>query len=136
MAALRAGLAPQADADLEVHADLIGAGIGEIGERLATEIEHLGQARAESLVARIEDAIGADPPAALGPDEVLAALAEGRARHVVFDVRGTLGTRDGTPIEEQIVARAAMTDAEATPVTGLAAEALAKRDGVAALLRY
>lgn len=133
--ALRAGLGPQADSSRQVHADLIGAGVGEIAERLAAEIDHLSQTRAEALIARIEDAVGAEPRAALGPDEVLAALEQGRARHVVFDERN-LGTRDGTPVGELIVARAAMTDAEITPVSGLAAEALAKRDGAAALLRY
>jgi hypothetical protein len=136
MGALRAGLGPRAELAEEVHADLIGASVGKIGERLSAEVEHLTQSRAEALIARIENAVGAEPAAALGPDEVLQALEQGRARHVVFDERRGLGEREGIPVGELIVAGAAMTDAEVTPVSGLAAEALAKREGAAALLRY
>ncbi|MGH2953176.1 MAG: VLRF1 family aeRF1-type release factor [Solirubrobacterales bacterium] len=134
--ALRAGLGPRAQRAREVHADLIGAGVGEIGERITTEIAHLNAEREVALVARIEDAVGAEPSAALGPDEVLRVLEQGRARHAVFDHARDLGVRDGVPVGELIVGGAALTDAEATPVGGEAADALAKREGAAALLRY
>jgi hypothetical protein len=120
----------------EVHQDLIRAGAGEVLNRVNEELVHLNRAREEQLVARIEEAIGASPGAALGPDEVLTALEEARAYHVVFDATREWERRDGMPISELMIERALATGADVTPAEGLAAAALEQRDGAAALLRY
>ena len=130
------GLSRMRDLVHEVSENLIGAGVAEIAARLDEELEHLTRSREEALVARLEEAIGADPGAALGPDEVLAVASEGRARHVLFDAERDWKELDGVPIDELMIEAALATAADVTPVSGLAASALAAHDGAAALLRY
>jgi hypothetical protein len=120
----------------EIRHDLIRAGQAEIGERLAAELEHLNRSREEALIAELREAIGSGPGAALGPDEVLEILAQGRARHVIFDGTRAFKRYDGEPASELMITRALDTGAQVTPVEGLAAASLAEHDGAAALLRY
>lgn len=133
-----AGLGTKAELVHEVPHDLIGAPAGAILERLGEEVEHLNREREEQLVARIEQAIGADPGAALGPDEVLAALEQGRVNEVIFDADHDFSANEegGVPFTERVIAMAAATSAEVVPAEGLAGAALEHREGVAALLRY
>jgi stalled ribosome rescue protein Dom34 len=120
----------------EIHQDLIGAPAGAVGERLEGEVEHLNRSREEALVSQLEEAIGSEAGAALGPDEVLQALEEGRARHVIFAADGRDAGPERKELSERLIELAIATSAEITPVEGFAAEALNKREGVAALLRY
>ena len=130
------GLARLADRVHEVHENLISVGHGERVRRLDEELEHLNRGREEALMAHLREAIGAQPGVALGPEEVLRAATEGRARHVIFDAEREWERLDDTSIEELMIEAAIGTSAEVTPVRGLAAGALAEHDGAAALLRY
>jgi hypothetical protein len=85
-------------------------------------------------VSQLEEAIGSDVGAALGPEAVLGALEEGRARHVIYASEADGAERER--LGERLIALAIATSADFTPVEGFAAEALNRRDGVAALLRY
>ncbi|MFL5871821.1 MAG: VLRF1 family aeRF1-type release factor [Solirubrobacterales bacterium] len=133
---LAKGLGPLRDRVHEIPQDLIRAGAGEILRRIEAEQEHLNRAREERLVTKIEEAISATPRPALGPDEVLTALEQARAHHVIFDATRDWEKRDGMPISELIIERALATGADVTPAEGLAAAALGQRGGAAALLRY
>ena len=119
----------------EIHQDLIRETSAEIGRRLDQEVEELNRAREEALVARVEEAIGASK-AALGPDEVLTSLAEGRVHHVIFDADREWEQVDGVTASELMIERALATSAEVTPAEGSAAGLLARHDGAVALLRY
>ena len=130
------GLGAKAELVHAVPHDLISAPTAQIGERAAEELEHLNREREEQLVARIEEAIGADPGAALGQDEVLAALQLAQARHVIFDPDYDFDTAVGVSPTEQFIVMALGTGADVTAAEGLAAASLAERGGVAALLRF
>jgi hypothetical protein len=133
---LAKGLGPLRDQVHEIPQDLIRASTAEILRRVEAEQEHLNRAREERLVSKIEESISATPSAALGPDEVLTALEQARAHHVIFDATRTWEQRDGMPISELFIERALATGADITPAEGLAAAALEHRGGAAALLRY
>jgi hypothetical protein len=133
---LAAGMGTKAELVHEVRHDLIRAGIGQIEVRLTEEIEFLNRSREDALVAVLKEAIGAEPRPALGPKEVLETLAEGRARHVIFDGTRDFERHDGVPASELMIERALATGAQVTPVEGLAARSLVAHDGAAALLRY
>jgi hypothetical protein len=120
----------------EIPENLISASGAEIGARLDEELEHLNQSREEALMARLGEAIGSEVGAALGPEEVLAAAQEGRARHVLFDGEREWELVGGVSVDELMIEAALATAAEVTPVSGLAAAALAAHHGAAALLRY
>jgi hypothetical protein len=133
---LAKGLGPMRDRIHEIPQDLIRASASDILSRVDAEQEHLNREREERLVAKVEEAINATPSPALGPDEVLTALEQARAHHVIFDATRDWEQRDGTPISELMIERALATGADVTPAEGLAAEALEPRGGAAALLRY
>jgi hypothetical protein len=130
------GLGQRAELVHEVPQDLISAPIGAVLRRLDEEMVHLNRQREEKLVSRIEQAIGAEPGAALGPDEVLRALEEGRVNEVVFDPDYEFEPDGEYPFTERVIALATATSADVVPAEGLAAAALDDRGGVAALLRY
>jgi hypothetical protein len=132
-----------------VRHDLVGAKEAQIAERTEAEVRELNASTALELVHEVEEAIGTEPGTALGPQETLEALAEGRARHLIFDGNrdydgGPLeadlayddGGEDGLPVGERLVELAVTTDAEITPVYEEPAAKLERHDGVAALLRY
>ena len=133
---LATGMGPKAELVHEVRQDLIRAAPAAIGERLAEELEHLNRSREEALIAELKEAIGSDPGAALGPEEVLETLEQGRVRHVIFDATRDFEQHDGVPVSELMIERALATRAQVTPVEGLAAASLAEHEGAAALLRY
>jgi hypothetical protein len=129
--------------------DLVSAKEADVAERVATEVRELNTREALTLIDEVAEAIGADPGATLGPQETLEALAEGRARHVVFDAERDYdgrpfeahlsyddGTDDGLPVTERMVELAVTTDSEITPVHEEPAAKLEPHGGVAALLRY
>jgi hypothetical protein len=130
------GLGPLRERVHEVHEDLIRASTGELETRLAEELEHLNRSREEQLVARLNEAIGTEAGAALGPDEVLESVREGRASEVLYDGDREWEERDGVSLDELLIEAALATSAHVTPVEGVAAEALAAHDGAAAILRY
>jgi Bacterial archaeo-eukaryotic release factor family 10 len=130
------GLGALAERVHEVPQDLIRASAAAVAARIDEEREHLNREREEALVSKIEEAISATPSPALGPDEVLTALGEARVHHVIFDATREWEQRDGLPISELMIERALATGAEVTPAEGLAAAALERRHGAAALLRY
>jgi hypothetical protein len=130
------GLGQKADLVHEVPHDLISTPAAQISERVEEELEHLNREREERLVARIEEAIGTEAGAALGPEEVVRALEQGRAEEVIFDAEREFDPIDGEPANERMIILAAATSARVTPAEGLAAAALAQRDGAAAILRY
>jgi hypothetical protein len=133
---LSRGLGQLAERVHQIPQDLIRAAPRDIEARIEEELEHLNREREERLVSKIEEAISATPSPALGPDEVLTALEEARAHHVIYDADRDWEQRDGLPIPELIIERALATGAEVTPAEGLAASALERRNGAAALLRY
>jgi hypothetical protein len=131
-----------------VRHDLVSAPEGQVVERVEEEVRLLTAKAAVAAVDEVEEAIGAEPGTALGPQETLQALVAGRARHLIFDPRreydgqalqavpGEDGT-DGLPLGERLVELAISTRAEVTPVhEEETAEKLGRHDGVAALLRY
>jgi hypothetical protein len=133
---LSAGLGSSAWRVHEVHHDLIGDRPSQIAARVEQELDPINRGRELELIAAIEEAIGSEPGAALGPDEVLVALEEARVHHVVFDATREWDQRDGVEISELMIEHALASGAGVTPVEGEAAAALEKRDGAAALLRY
>jgi hypothetical protein len=130
-----------------VQQDLVSSKESQVALRVEAEVREVNTGAALALVAEIEEAIGTEPGAALGLQETLQALAEGRARHLVFDADRDFenapdagvaneGGPDGPPVGERLVQLAVATDAQVTPVYEKAAERLGSHDGVAALLRY
>jgi hypothetical protein len=131
-----------------VAQDLISARERDIAEKVEATVQELNRAREIELVHELEEAIGSSKGAALGPREVLEALAQGRVRHLIFDADRDYtgrpldaqaaadgGDRD-TPVAERMVELAVATGADITPVEGGPASKLAPHDGAAALLRY
>ena len=141
------GMSAGADRVHVVRHDLVSAPEGQIAERVATEVRQLNAAAVLAAVDEVEEAIGSEPGTALGPQETLQALAEGRVRHLVFDARrdyeeaplkalGYDDGDDGLPVSERMVELAVSTSADITPVYEESAARLESHDGVAALLRY
>ncbi len=133
---LAGGLGRQAELVHQIHHDLIRAGTPEIGSRVTEELSHLNRIREQELVAQLEQAIGSDVGAALGLEEVLGVLDQGRARHVIFDATRHWDGDGAISPGELMIERALATSAAVTPVEGQAATALAQHGGAAALLRY
>jgi hypothetical protein len=122
--------------------NLISAPVHEIAERAGELVASRNRARELELVQRIKDEAHGGTRGALGVDETVEALAQGRVQHLLFDaglearVPEMAETEDGLPLGERLVELALSTGARVTPVEGEASEALAEADGVAALLRY
>jgi hypothetical protein len=133
---LAKGLGPMSECVHEIHQDLIRMPMGDLEGRIAEEVENLNRSREEQLIARLREAVGAGPGAALGPDDVLQSAREGRAHLVLLDGEREWEARDGTTLDELLIEAALATSALITPVEGLAAQALAEHDGAAAILRY
>jgi hypothetical protein len=131
-----------------VRHDLVGAPEGQVGERVAQEVRQLNAHESLAAVNEVEEAIGAEPGVALGPQESLESLAEGRVRHLVFDAHRDYDGppleaelsydqwADNLPVSERLVELAVSTKAEITPVYDEPAAKLGPHEGVAALLRY
>lgn len=145
---LAAGLGSSTDRLHVVRNDLVTAPEGKVADRVAAEVRELNLTRAVRLLDDVEEAIGAEPGTALGPQEALEALSQGRARHLVFDAGRDYAGRpleadlsyedgaDGLPVGERLVELAVSTKAEITPLYDEPAGRLEQHGGVAALLRY
>lgn len=145
---LTAGMNAGADRVHVIRHDLISEPEAKVAERVAAEVQTVNTEQALAVVDEVEEAIGTEPGTALGPQETLQALAEGRARHLVFDAnRDYEGPpleaalaydhgSDGLLVGERLVELAISTKADITPVYEEPAAKLEPHDGVAALLRY
>ena len=123
-----------------------------VAERVEELLPDLNRARELKLVETVkESAYRGTERAALGPQETLEALSQGRVEHLLFDAErdyrdqgieeglayaGPPLGEDGLPVAELMIERALETGASITPVEGEAATALEEQAGVAALLRY
>jgi hypothetical protein len=146
--ALASAFTGSADRLHPVPHDLISSPDGEVEARVAETVRQLNREREGSLIRELAEAIGRGAGVALGPQEVLEALAEGRVRHLIFDAdrdfagiseeeRGLAGDGEAEPpVAERMIELAVATSAEITPLEGDPAAELGKHDGVAALLRY
>jgi hypothetical protein len=143
--AVRQGMETAVDGIREVNSDLISAPAPQVGERAAEAASGLDREYQLGLCARVDEAVGGKPGAALGPVEVLQVLSEARVHHLILDAArdfdrdaGPAGgsADDATPVAERMIELAVRTDAEITPVEGDAAARLEPHGGVAALLRY
>jgi len=145
--ALAAGLSGEVRKLHPVAQDLISAKEGDVADRVGKVIEELNAERELALIRELEEAIGSEAGAALGPQEVLEVLEQGRVRHLIFDADRDYAGRplearldgdrdDELPVAERMIELAVATRAEITPLGGDAAAELAKHDGAAALLRY
>lgn len=130
------GLGSMVDRVHEVAHDLVSADSQRVAARLADEVEAVEQGRDQALAATLEEAIGTSAGAALGPQEVLEATEQGRARLVLFDATRRWEPVDGVPYDERLIEAALATSAEVVPVRGEAANRVAAHDGAAAILRY
>jgi hypothetical protein len=138
------GASPRLEARVVDSINLITVPEGEVATRLTELVERLNRERERELVARVLGEGHGGTRGALGPQETLQALIEGRAEHLVFDAERELvidedGSGDGddsVPLRERLVELALETSAAITPVEGEPAEALNPAGGVAALLRY
>jgi len=145
---LASGLGSSASRLRGVASDLISAPDPKVARRVEEEVRSANRAREEALVEELEEEIGSSRGAALGPQEVLESLGQGRARHLVFDADRDYAGRpldagdadradsEGLPLAERLVELAIETGAEITPMEGDAAARLEPHGGAAALLRY
>jgi len=127
--------------------DLVSSKEPDVAERVRAEVLEVTTSQGLELVGEVEEAIGASPGAALGAQETLQALGEGRVRHLVFNAEHNFESvppadqvyddgRGDLPVGERLVQLAVATDAGVTPVHGEPASRLAAHEGVAGLLRY
>lgn len=125
--------------------NLISMPAGEIGKRMSVLLDELNRSRELELVERAREEALSGSRGAVGLQETLAALAEGRVEHLLFDaerdydVEPSLADATGAdeiPLKERMIELALSTDASITPVKGEAAAVLAEHEGVVALLRY
>jgi protein required for attachment to host cells len=142
-----------------VDRTLNGLSATEIADALAPALEQANARREASLVGRAKDAALSGNAGALGLDDVVSALEDGRVEHLLFDpARSYPGARapDGRLVPEgavplgvdadelvaepslagHLIERALATDARVTPLSAAGAQALAEHGGVAALLRW
>lgn len=127
--------------------DLISAPDGQLTDRVGEAVQNLAAERERELAERALGEAQGGMRGTAGPQETFAALREDRVGHLVLD-----GTRAAAACSEPLLAaeraeggaigtepmvrRALGAGADATAVSGEAAELLAPHDGVAALLRY
>jgi hypothetical protein len=142
---LTAGLEQEEPLRLMAEKDIVGEGERQISERVEARLAELNRGRELTLVRRAEAAAHAEGgSASLGRQETLQALEEGRVAHLLFDPDASLNSETPRPGWEEasesgeatMIEQALRTSAWVTPVEGEAAEALARHEGVAALLRY
>lgn len=117
-----------------------------IGERLSSLLPELSRERARALAAEVRSRAEGGARGALGLEETIQALEEGRVEHLLLaanrDLRlGASGGGDGDadgelPLRERMVELALSTGAAITLLEGDAGDELAERGGAGALLRY
>jgi hypothetical protein len=117
-----------------------------IAERLEELLPGLNRERERTLLQRVRGEAHGGTRGALGLEETLQALLEGRVEHLLIDPERSYALPPGSPLTdaaerelplgERLVDLALSTRASITPLEGNAAEELAEHGGVAALLRY
>lgn len=110
--------------------DLVPQPTHLISSRVERLLPTLNRERERALIERVREATYAEARGALGVQETLQALGEGRVEHLVYDPE----REDGDV--ERMIELALTTGAAITPVEGESAAALAEHDGAVALLRY
>jgi Bacterial archaeo-eukaryotic release factor family 10 len=131
-----------AEADL----NLVGAELTVIADTLEPLVEEAWQRRSRALAELAQDRARSGGAAALGPQETLGALAEGRVDHLLLDpdhdfssAAGMIPPSIGGPADmlgERAVEAAIGTEAQVTAVATDASAPLSDAGGMAALLRY
>jgi Bacterial archaeo-eukaryotic release factor family 10 len=131
-----------AEADL----NLVGDELSVIADTVEPLIEQAWLRRTVALAELASERAHSGGAAALGPQETLGALAEGRVDHLLIDpdhdfslVAGTIPSSIGGPssmLGERAVETAIATSARVTSVSIEASAALRAAGGMAALLRY
>jgi hypothetical protein len=123
--------------------NLISAPASELEAQIGEAVRELNRRRELDLAERIKAEAAGGSRGAVGAEETLQALAEGRVDHLLYDSEAALEAElpsavkpDGLTPAERMVELALATSARITPAEGDAAEALAEVGGVAALLRY
>ncbi len=133
------------------HQGISASGRDQFGQRLEANRRRFLREVGELVATRCGDREWRHSTgAALGPQAVLEALAQGRVRHLIFDAdrdyegrpfdgqtadAGENGDPD-VPVAERMVELAVATGADITPVEDGPASKLGPHDGAAALLRY
>lgn len=117
-----------------------------IAERLEALLPRINREREGALLQRVRGEAHGGTRGALGLEETLQALLEGRVEHLLLDPERRYELPGGSPLAdaadpelplaERMVELALSTSASVTPLEGDAAEDLAEHGGVAALLRY
>ena len=131
-----------AEADL----NLVGDELSVIADTVEPLIEEAWQRRTDVLAKLASERAKSGRAAALGPQETLGALAEGRVDHLLIDpdhdfssAAGMIPSSIGGPsnmLGERAVETAIATSARVTSVSSEASAALRDAGGMAALLRY
>lgn len=111
-------------------ADVVSEPTGQVQGRVNELVDWVSHERERRLIAEIKDRAMAGGKGALGPQEAVQALEEGRVEHLVYDADRDL------PERERMIEMALTTSARITPVDGDVAAELEEQQGVAALLRY
>jgi hypothetical protein len=137
------GAAPVRHAE---HRNLIAQPDHAIAERVEAMLDDLTRERERALLERVTDEAHGGTRGAVGVEETVQALIEGRVEHLLLDpTRGyelpddsplADGNEAGLTLAERMVELALATGAAVTPLEGDAAERLGEAGGVAALLRY
>jgi hypothetical protein len=137
---------------LDEH-NVVGEEDGQIAQRVERLLDGLNRGRELELVERAKNAVYAEGGrgGALGVEETLAALIQGRVEHLLLDAErdySGVAVSKGLKAElsqaglgdlrlpELMIDQAMRTNARVTPLERQAATALADSDGVAAVLRY
>lgn len=117
-----------------------------ISERVESLLADLNRERENALLDRVTNEAQGGTRGALGVEETIQALAEGRVQHLLVDSGSEFelpsdspladGEEPGLSVAERMVEMALATGAAVTPLEGDAAARLERAGGVAALLRY
>lgn len=120
----------------ECRGDLVRAPIGDIQERIESELMALVERRQADLLDRADEAV-ATGGAAAGVSEVLGTLEQGRAGHVIVDPGGDFKPHEDEAAVEAMLRLGLTTSAEVTAISDEQfAARLAEHGGAVALLRY
>lgn len=128
------------------HHNVISQPTHAIAERLEGLLPSLNRDRERALLRRVRGEAHGGTRGALGLEETLQALIEGRVEHLLLDPERPYELPGGSrladaadrelPLAERMVELALSTSAAITPLEGDTAEELAEHGGVGALLRY
>jgi hypothetical protein len=110
--------------------DLVPQPTHLISDRIEGLLPALNRDRECALIERVKEVAFTEARSALGAQETLQALEEGRVEHLVYDAGRTENEI------ERMIELAVATGAAITPVEEESAAMLAEQGGVAALLRY